>query len=186
MTDWERHYRAVGVLVTNFGALESIVAFWVGGLIDENGQIGSVVTAQLPFGKALVVADGLFRIRCQDGAVCDSFHRILVAAGKCEQKRNQIIHSAWVGYGGPQFRVKCSAKMGRPVKVTAEETTSEKIESVAGEIATVTKALTSFAIEHRAFHFIPVKAGPMDETRDDLDPPDGHRVAIFTDLPPSG
>jgi|SRR5947209_8989135 len=157
MTD--RQLRAIGALAVNFSALEQAIAIWISGLIGENAEIGLVVASQLPFGKALVVADGLFRIRCTDPAIRAEFESLLKRAGQCEQERNQTMHSSWLSATDGPLRMKPTAKPGRGLRVTVEPVGPEEVEALADRVGQVTADLLRFAMDHRRFHFIGIGTG---------------------------
>lgn len=116
--------RALGRVTANFSALEFYMDFAIGGLVGHEQEIGQTVAAGLSFKNKCSMLGSLFRLRVAAAARSDatsclaSLKRFLGRAQKLENRRNQIIHSAWlVGENDPpgvasRFKITSSQNSG--------------------------------------------------------------------------
>jgi len=86
---------AIGRIVLNFADLErefsSVIAF----LLQVKPEAGSTVTAELSFKNKLNLISALYRQCTVDQESLDWFSALMKLLQKCEELRNQIVHSHW-------------------------------------------------------------------------------------------
>jgi hypothetical protein len=115
--------RNLGLVVVNFGILESTLRVFIGNLmIKATGATGkakvfqtklaATLTSELPFYKLLTMIAALFKYLENDQALLDSLDDLIKRVGHAANQRDTLMHSSW--FMVPQrdglVRLKVSAK----------------------------------------------------------------------------
>jgi hypothetical protein len=137
MTD--DHLKQLGRVAANFQALEIRIAFWTWSLIGPDQKVGQMVTVQLPFGKLCVLARSLFDYRFPGSPFAARFAELVKRSLKCEEQRNQLFHSAWLGTDGQSevSRLKITLKIDKGLGFNSSVVTHEEIRALADDMKQV-------------------------------------------------
>lgn len=134
------YYSALGRLTYAFGNLEEVISRTIAELIDINDySIAEIVFSALSFRKTLDVVDALFRYQINDPDILAELKALVLNAGKCEELRNQYVHSSWGTYIKTVNkedsviikRSKSALKRGKGIKSVVEKVTPSEICDVA-------------------------------------------------------
>jgi hypothetical protein len=148
--NWEKIVHGLGVISIEFQTLETVVKVAIGRIVSKQDRVlGAIVTANLSFGAAIDLLYALFEYEWEGSDRAKKLKPILDRCIVAEQKRNQLIHSAWyepTTYRGPT-RVKFIARNRKGLRVHHEELTQAEMNQLAEKLQTLTKELALFFYE---------------------------------------
>ncbi len=160
--------RALGRVTANFSALEHHVSAVVAGTIGANQKIGQAVAANFSFTRSLDYLSAVCKLNADEGEDFESVGDLLPHLAELEQRRNQIIHSAWMTplldpADRTVVRFKMSTRRKSGLSHMSEETTKDDLENLADEIRETAEKLAelAFSLAEKGLLNIQVFEGPI-------------------------
>lgn len=92
----EESERAIGRICMAFQRLEELVSNEIGRLISDDGQLGTVITAELSFRNRVGLLCSLYLYRLQLTERPEALKTLLAKLQRAEERRNTILHSYWI------------------------------------------------------------------------------------------
>jgi len=133
--------------------LEFYLAVFTWGLMGKDQRIGQTITAQLSFSKLLVLVDTLFRHCTSDDALIKDLNQILAQAADCEQRRNRVIHSAYLQMSDEPnaqiIRYKITTKLKKGLAYQWEQISIDELLDLATDLHQTTEVLAAFIARAR-------------------------------------
>ena len=135
----EQSERAIGRICMAFQQLEELVSDQIGRLISDDGQLGTIITAELSFQKRVELLSSLYLYRLQLTERPEALKTLLAKLQRAEERRNTILHSYWIRSPvcGMLTRYKYTAKSRKGLVRHSEDLEPEHIEAIATEIWSV-------------------------------------------------
>ena len=131
---------ALGRIVESFSFLEGSLQNLITLLLDVSTELGSIITAELPYKGLINLASSLFKYRnsleeyAVEGEDCsDRFKELMSLCSQAEEHRNRIIHSSYVG----RYRIKTTAKAKSGLKTAVEDIDADKLLDISDFITAV-------------------------------------------------
>ncbi len=121
---------ALGLVTFRFGGLESTAASVVWALLGTSQEKGRVMTDDLRFGLLVDKIRALVRVAGLEKPLLDRWEAWCTQAKQASQQRNELIHSVWLGGGGPPGEL-MRVRRGRRMEMVTDE---RKMLAVAEEI----------------------------------------------------
>jgi len=133
----DEHLRALGRVTVNFSLLEFHLGWYVSILLGEDSGTGQIVNAQLSFKTQIDLLMSLARYKIKEQIVTEQLEDLIRRAKDIEDRRNQLVHSAWLlkeGAAEGVIRLKITARAKHGLKHTREEVRAANIDAFATEI----------------------------------------------------
>lgn len=166
---------ALGMVTRTFQELELYFSIFIWGMLGRDQRVGHAVTSQLPFSRLLILSSTLLAARTRKRKVRDIFKAIVRQAADLEQKRNRIIHSAYIQMSddpaAKMIRYKVTSKLEKGIVIQWEAVGFEQIMDVAVELRQVTQLLADFITAHRESIGLTYEGYTKEEAIDEADVP---------------
>jgi hypothetical protein len=135
----EESERAIDRICMAFQRLEELVSDQIGRLISDDGQLGTIITAELSFRNRLGLLCSLYLYRLRLTERPEALKTLLAKLQRAEERRNTILHSYWIKSPvcGMLTRYKYTAKSSKGLVHHTEDLEPEHIEAIATEIWSV-------------------------------------------------
>ncbi len=139
---------ALGRVVVNFASLEFTLGTAIILLLNIDQKVGQILVSKLPFKGRIDVFDALVRYQKPNMASGAQHVDIITNLGQLEDRRNQIVHSAWAAAKQPTelTRVKVNVRRKRGLSFTFEPYDETKVLELAQEIKQATEKVLNYAI----------------------------------------
>lgn len=153
-------YDAVGRISLNFNYLENEVSNAIIKVTGIKLEVGQIIVSELSFKNKLNLLGSLFQhykvthtfnTPFQDEQ--DAFSELLKACFKCEEFRNQILHSTFVFDSGKILRSKKSAKATKGFNHTLENVDSGYLLNISDHIYETGASVEEFFLEVKEKEF---------------------------------
>lgn len=142
------HLRAIGQITVNFSALEFALSFLVWAFLGIGQEKGEIITSRLSFRVLLQLASSLYRHRVSDPEGIAQFDELLARISEAGDRRNQMIHSLWMGnLDGRTLRYKATIRQREGLKRQIQGMAVKDLDEIATLIAQVTREIGPF-LEH--------------------------------------
>lgn len=148
-----KYEHALGLVTRSFQEMELYFALLAWGLMGKDQRIGQAITAQMSFSKLLILVSTVYKTKTKDRELLKELKYIIRQASDAEQKRNRIIHSAYLQTSSDpnarSIRYKITTKLEKGLVIHWEDTDFEDIMDIAVEIQQTTALLGKFISESR-------------------------------------
>lgn len=132
----------LGRVTETFSALEHSLKLLAGAMVSEDDELGRIITAQLPFRALLDLVGSLALYRFEHNPLevegtplLEHIVRVLRDAEAVEQRRNDIIHSAWMlgMFTDTAIRVKHTARKKKGLAMAHEHMAPRDMRVIAAD-----------------------------------------------------
>ena len=151
----------IGKITVIFGLIEFSLAEIIGRIVTHGGQrhaLGTIVTAEMSFKQRMSTLDSVLRLGLgEDHEAVRQFDEIKPLLFDAEQKRNTVVHSAWINDSDAadphtMFRVKATARARRGLRTDFVKTTLSDLQQTA---YTLGSAYSRLCVFESRFHSDP-------------------------------
>ena len=133
-----KYEHALGLVTRHFQMLELYLSIFAWGLMGKDQRIGQAITAQMSFSKLLVLVSTLLGSKTKNRQIISRFKAIARQAASAEQRRNRIVHSAYLQFSADPaaklIRYKVTSKLEKGLVIHWEATSFEDVMDVGVEI----------------------------------------------------
>jgi len=145
----------IGIISMNFSGLEKQLSQLIIEMLELDDNRGLIITSELSFRSKINMFSSLYHLlkntykfNLYKGYEENEFNELLKAINRCEEQRNQIMHSEFVKVPTytPIFRKKITAKQ-KGLKKTTQQTSIVELFNVADYISHIEYMLSEFGIE---------------------------------------
>lgn len=146
----------IGRISMNFSFLEETLSDAITKLLNLDNKTGNIITAELSFKNKVnlfatlyITLKDTYKFNVYPGFEKEHFNEIIKALNKCEELRNQVIHSrfSFIEHDKQRIiRTKTTAKQKLGFKVINEETNVPKLFNIADFIIGVAEGLDEFLL----------------------------------------
>lgn len=144
----EEQLKCIGDITVSFAKLELVTQLLAGSLIAEEQFIGRILTVELPFRTLRAVVISLYKERQKvEDEDYQTLQELMKRAAEIEDRRNQIIHSVWLGGDENTItRIKTKAKERHGLKFDVEDVTTKSLADDATKIKQLTHEVVNFLL----------------------------------------
>lgn len=161
---------ALGLVSRRFQELELYLSIFAWGLMAKDQRVGHAVTSQLSFSRLLILVSTLLKARTRKRRILDRFGLFAKRAAEAEQKRNRVIHSAYLQISNDPkaklIRYKVTSRLERGLVYHWEALGYEAIMDIAVELTQSVDYLIHFIKQHQTelgIDFSGVKPEPVSD-----------------------
>jgi hypothetical protein len=133
----------IGLITTLFAAVEVNLTVILRTLIGGQALVADAVTAQLSVAQLVAALSGVLSVRTDDAHLRGIVREACAEVMRCEQTRNQIIHSLWVAspFPGRAARIKYRSSAKRGFSIEDEHWNLDALKAFSRELTSLIRVL---------------------------------------------
>ncbi|MBN2563683.1 MAG: hypothetical protein JXQ75_22425 [Phycisphaerae bacterium] len=147
----EECYAPIGEMIVKFQEIEMSFSMLLASILKIDPNTSMALSSGLSFRKRLDVLASILPFTVGDKSLCDEGHEIIKDLGICEEHRNRIVHSTWLGSSDDTkvYRHKPSVSRTKGLQGGIEEASIEEIKAATQLISEAHRKLYRYG--HKLF-----------------------------------